>query len=92
MGWVSELQENSSLIHVRYDLDNLQQGCIFKIPSGIDTGEWRIFRVVKITNSIVYPASVVCEIVPEYYDTYDEGLSDHRNYEFTLLNEEEDDL
>ena len=33
MGWVSELQDNSSLIHVDYDLEGLQQGALFIIPS-----------------------------------------------------------
>ena len=36
MGWVAELQENSSIIHVPYDLPNLQVGALFIIPSGLD--------------------------------------------------------
>lgn len=71
MGWMSELNSNSSIIHVDYDLPDLQQGCLFIIPSGLDDGKARIFRVVKMTNSIVYPASITCEIVPEYIDSFD---------------------
>ena len=71
MGWMSELQDNSSIIHVDYDLPNLQQGSLFIIPSGLDDGKARIFRVVKMTNSMVYPASITCEIVPEYIDNFD---------------------
>lgn len=72
MGWVSELQDNSSIIHVDYDLENLQQGSIFIIPSGLDDGKAKIFRVIKISNSIVYPASITCEIVPEHVNTFKE--------------------
>jgi hypothetical protein len=71
MGWMSELQDNSSIIHVDYDLPNLQQGALFIIPSGLDDGKARLFRVVKMTNSMVYPASVTCEIVPEYINSFD---------------------
>ena len=73
LGWVSELQENASIIHVDYDLPHLQQGSIFIIPSGLDDGKARIFRVVKLTNSMVYPASIACEIVPEYIDNFNEA-------------------
>lgn len=73
MGWMSELQSNSSIIHVDYDLPHLQQGSIFIIPSGLDDGKARIFRVVKMTNSMVYPASIACEIVPEYIDSFNEA-------------------
>ena len=70
MGWVAELQEGSSIIHVPYDLKDLQVGALFIIPSGLDNAKGRLFRVTKLTNSIIYPASIMCEIVPEYEDTF----------------------
>lgn len=88
MGWVSELQEGDSIIHVRYDLP-VQQGCLFIVPSGIDNAEGRLFRVVKISNIMVYPASIACEIVPEYENTYDNSLNDFHQTSFNLLNEED---
>lgn len=93
MGWVAELQQNSSIIHVPYDLPNLQQGCLFIVPSGIDNAKGRLFRVVSMSNSIVYPASVSCEIVPEYEDTF----IAETNYDYThstdnLINEEQDSM
>ena len=92
MGWMSELQDGSSIIHVDYDLDNLQQGSLFIIPSGLDKAKGRLFRVVRLTNSIIYPASVSCEIVPEYEDTFvPEDSYDYSNETFTLLNEEKDE-
>lgn len=93
MGWVAELQQNSSIIHVPYDLPNLQQGCLFIVPSGIDNAKGRLFRVVSMSNSIVYPAAVSCEIVPEYEDTF----IAETNYDYThstdnLISEEQDSM
>lgn len=90
IGWVSELQESSSIIHVRYDLENIQVGCLFIIPSGLDNAKGRVFRVTKLANSIVYPASITCEIVPEYENIFSETLHDHSDSSFNLLNEEDD--
>ena len=90
MGWAAELQQNASFIHVPYDLPNLQQGALFVIPSGLDDGKGRLFRVVSMSNSIVYPASITCEIVPEYYDTFSEDLYSHKHDSIGILNEEEE--
>lgn len=89
IGWVSELQENSSIISVRYDLENLQQGSLFIIPSGLDDGKGRVFRVVKMSTIMLYPASITCEIVPEYEDTFNTAQQNFEHSDFTLLNHEE---
>ena len=92
IGWVSELQENASIIHIPYDTPKIEVGCLFIIPSGLDDGKGRLFRCTKITNIMVYPASIACELVPEYENTYEESLNDFTNSSFNLLNEEEDYL
>ena len=69
MGWVAELQESSSIIHVPYDLKDLQVGALFIIPSGLDHANGRVFRVISMQNIMVYPASIACEIAPEYVST-----------------------
>ena len=89
IGWASELQEGASIIHVRYDLPGIQKGCVFLVPSGLDDGKGRLFRVTKLTNSIVYPASITCEIVPEFEDTYHQSLNNFEQTSFNLLNDEE---
>ena len=90
MGWMSELSESSSIIHVDYDLPNIQQDALFIIPSGLDNAKGRLFRVVKLTNSIVYPASISCEIVPEYEDTFEpETIYDYSHSSLNILNDEE---
>lgn len=89
IGWVSELQTSSSLIHVPYDINDLQVGCLFIVPSGLDDGKGRLFRCVTMSNIMVYPASITCEIVPEYENTFEDALTDYRDSSFTILNEEE---
>lgn len=91
MGWVSELQENSSIIHVPYDLPELQQGALFFIPSGLDNSPNRLFRVVKMQNIMAYPSSISCEIVPEYENTFHKEQYDYRYSSFNLLIQEEEE-
>lgn len=93
MGWVAELQEGSSIIHVPYDLPNLQVGAIFNVPSGLDDGEGRDFRVISMQNIMVYPASIACEIALEYTSVDEQHLlTDHHEVDMPLLiNREEDD-
>ena len=89
LGWVSELQTEASIIHVPYDLPGLQVGCLFVVPSGLDDGKGRLFRCSKMSNIMIYPASIVCEIVPEYIDTMPNTTIDYRNTSLNLLNEVE---
>ena len=93
-GWVAELQEGSSLIHVPYDLSDLQVGALFEIPSGIDNGTSRIFRVISMSNIMIYPASISCEIALEY-DSVDEQqlitTAHEKEYMPLLIDQEGDD-
>ncbi len=89
LGWVSELQEGASIIHVPYDLEGLQQGALFIIPSGLDHTSGRLFRVTKLKVGIIYPASISCEIVPEYEDTFSNAQFEYKRTSFNLLKEEE---
>lgn len=91
MGWVAELQEDASIIHVRYDLPYIQKGALFAIPSGLDHTKGRLFRVTRLTNSIVYPASITCEIVPEYEDTLPSSKLNRKAQDFNLLAQEDRD-
>jgi hypothetical protein len=93
IGWVTELQEGSIIMHVPYDLENLQVGCLFELPSGIDKAGHRLFRVIAMQNIMVYPASIACELAPEYTDIDEPVL--HTNFANTtaplLIDSEEDD-
>jgi len=86
IGWVAELQEGSSIIHVPYDLENLQVGALFIVPSGIDNAKGRVFRVISMQTTMVYPASVACEIAPEYESTAQRNeVEDFKDDNFTVL-------
>jgi hypothetical protein len=93
MGWVTELQESSSVIHVPYDLEGLEVGALFFVPSGIDNTNPRLFRVISMQNIMIYPASITCEIAPEYLSSDEKVLTrDFSKTNFNmLLDLEEDD-
>lgn len=92
MGWVAELQESSSIIHVPYDLPDLQVGALFIVPSGIDNAIGRVFRVISMQNIMVYPASIACEIAPEWEDVDEPVLhNDFKDNTTTLLIDDEED-
>ena len=92
-GWVAELQEGSSMIHVPYDLPDLQVGALFEVPSGLDNGKGRVFRVISMSNIMIYPASIACEIALEYESNDEQRLitAAHEKEDMPLLIDREDD-
>ena len=89
LGWVAEEDENTSIIHAPYDLEGLQVGSLFIIPGGIDNSEGRVFRVIKMSTIQIYPASVACEIAPEWADNQPSStIEDFTDSNFNLLREE----
>jgi hypothetical protein len=92
-GWVAELQEGASIIHVPYDLPDLQVGALFDIPSGLDIGKSRLFRVISMYNTMIYPASIACEIALEYASDDEQHLitTAHEKEDMPLLVDREDD-
>ena len=92
-GWVAELQEGSSMIHVPYDLPDLQVGALFEVPSGLDNGKGRVFRVISMSNIMVYPASIACEIALEYTSVDEQHLltTAYEHEDMPLLMNREDD-
>lgn len=89
LGWVSELDENATIISVPYDLKGLQVGALFIVPSAIDNAQGRLFRVSEMGTIQIYPASITCRLVPEYENTFSNSQYDHTHSSFNLLNEEE---
>ena len=91
LGWNAELAESSVVIHVPYDLKHLQVGAIFDLPAGLDNASDRRYRVLRISNVAVYPASVACELGPLLPNTLDrEKIEDFDDSTFNLLDGEED--
>lgn len=92
LGWNAELQDQASLISVPYDLENLQIGCLFKIPSAFDNTQGRKFRVVEMSAIPIYPASITCRLVPEYKTTMEKAETEmFVNTDFNLLNQEDEE-
>lgn len=51
-----------------------------------------MFRVISMQNAMIYPASIACEIAPEYEDIDEKVLfTDFKNETLTLLKDNEDD-
>lgn len=90
LGWVSELQDSASIIHVDYDLPNLQVGSLVIVPSGLDDGVGRLFKITRMSNIMIYPAAISCEIVPEYEDTIEEAtINDFTDMSLNVLQDED---
>ena len=86
MGWNSELSEEMSIIHVPYDLKGLQAGALFIIPSGVDKSQGRVFKVHRMSTTMIYPASIACEIGPVFENEFEKSnLEDFKDTGFTLL-------
>lgn len=91
LGWDAELQESVSVIHVPYDLANVQVGSLFIIPSAIDNTKGRVFRVIAMSTTQIYPASIACEIAPEWENSLERSqVSDFSKSNFNVLNDEEE--
>lgn len=91
LGWNAELTSDAAVISVPYDLNGIQQGSLFYIPSAFDNTKDRLFRVVELSSIMIYPASLTCKLVPEYENTFSSNLLDHKRNSFNLLRTEDED-
>lgn len=91
LGWNSEQEESTSLIHLPYDIERLQAGNLIIVPSGIDNAQGRVFKILKMSNIMVYPASICCEIGPVYETEFENSQKDYSQSNFNLLAVEEGD-
>lgn len=64
LGWVTELDQAASLIHVDFDLPGISFGSLFEIKDPLAPDKGKLFRVTKLQTSIIYPVSITCQIVP----------------------------
>lgn len=91
MGWNHELNKGATLIVVPYELKKLQQGGLFVLPSAIDNSEGRVFKVLRMEVSPVYPSEVICELGPMFKSELESSqVKDFSKSNFNLLNEEEE--
>ena len=90
LGWNTDREENASIIHVPYDLEGLQDGALLAIPSSIDNGKARVFRVIDMSTEFIYPASIACKIAPQYTNKFNESQLTHKRNNFNLLKSAEE--
>lgn len=81
LGWVTELDKSQPLIHVNYDLPELQIGCCFNIEDPLRPGKGRLFRVTKMSVGIIYPMCVTCQIVAILGDRPEKTLQPEKSNE-----------
>lgn len=93
LGWNTELSDTTAVVHVPYDLKGLQAGCLFIIPSGLDNSIGRVFKVIRMTNIAIYPASIACELGPVFKNIDEKStIHDFKHTNFNLLEGEESDI
>jgi len=91
VGWNTELADTSIVIHVPYDTD-VETGGLFVIPSGLDKSEGRVFKVLRMSNIAIYPASIICELGPMLINTTEKGpINDFSGSNFNVLTDESED-
>lgn len=92
LGWNAERDESTPVIHVPYDTPNLEAGCLFEIPSGLDNSKARVFKVIDMSSIPVYPASIACKLGPMMQNELEHSqLIDFNKTDFNVLREEEDE-
>ena len=91
LGWNAEQLQDGIIIHVPYDLQDLQVGALFVVPSPFDNSKGRVFRVQELSSIMIYPASIACLLIPEYESTHDKSLDDYSKSNFNLIVEEDED-
>lgn len=74
LGWVTELDKQQPLVHLEYDLPEIQVGCLISIEDPLRPGKGRLFRITKISVNIIYPANVTCQLVAVLGDTPENTL------------------
>lgn len=68
----------------------MQVGALFIIPDTFDPKKGRVFRVSKMSATMIYPASITCEIVPEWKNNFESSQMMYKNTDFNLLNTEDE--
>ena len=88
LGWNAEQLDSLLLLSVPYDLPELQVGALFTVPSAVDDGDDRLFRVIEMSTVQIYPASITCRIAPEYETEVEKTeVRDFTTTTFNLLRE-----
>lgn len=86
LGWDSQLNDTTTLIHVPYDLEGVQAGALFIIPSGLDNAPPSTFRVARMSSIAVFPSCITCELAPEWGNNMNKSqIVDFEKSNFNVL-------
>lgn len=92
LGWNAELSDGSILMVVPYDTPKLQVGSLFIIPSALDNSKGRVFKVIKMQVTAVYPSEITCELGPVLNNTFERNQSeDYSKSNTNVIIEETDE-
>jgi len=92
LGWNAELSEGSILMVVPYDTPKLQVGSLFIIPSALDNSQGRVFKVIRMQVTAVYPSEITCELGPVLNSTFERSQSeDYSKSNTNVIIEETDE-
>lgn len=91
LGWVSETQEEATIISVPIDLKGLEVGSLFIVPSNLDNTQGRVFKVIEMYTESIFPYSITCRLGPVFEDESNDSLiEDFSQTNFNLIREGED--
>ena len=74
LGWNTATDDSQPLVHVDYDLPNLQVGCLFSIEDPLRPGKGKLFRITKMSIGIIYPMCVTAQVVAVLGDQVENTL------------------
>ena len=86
LGWVTEADKSAPLIHVNFDLPNIEVGCLFTIEDPLRPGKGRLFRITKLSVGIIYPMCVTAQVVAVLGDEPEKTLQPDRAVEINKEN------
>lgn len=87
LGWFTE-DGLAPIIHLPYDIKDLQIGTLISIPSAFEGSKNRLFRVTEMSTLMVYPASVTCKLCAELTNSLPlAATKDFSNSTFNVLKE-----
>lgn len=91
LGWAAETTETPPIIHLPYNLPNLQVGGIVIVPSGVDNSKGRVFRIIAMDLSeMIYPSTIVCKLAPEFKSSSEKSDLNHTDNNFSVLLQNEE--
>ena len=91
LGWNTEALETCPILHVPYDLPNLERGCMFIIQSGVDSNVGRVFKVLEFKNDAMYPYALAVKLGPVIASDFDRTKMDHSDNDFSVFKDIDSD-